>query len=555
MFKSISSKILLLVTIPVIAVTAIILSLVTVEMNISASQEIENTRTNLVANKKSELKKLIDEYISSITPILNDGNLTTDQQRELIIKMLDQTAFDNIGNKDGYLVGYAYDGTALSIRTAPDLVGKNLYDRVKNSIIAAKNGGGYDDYMWKLPGTDREVLKISYAKGIDKLGMMVGTAASTEDIENAVEKINEDAHDKIVKTVVQVLLISLIVIGITLVAARYFVVVLASGIIKASATLKEISSGKGDLTKKLDVKSQDEVGKLAEYFNSFIDKLREIISALQHNAHAVASGSSELASATEELSATVNDQSSQISSVAGATSQMNSSSAAMAKSLSSSGQIANETSETTAEGRNRIQSAVEEVNGIKTRVDQLNGTIQNLVNSSQEINEILDVISDIADQTNLLALNAAIEAARAGDHGRGFAVVADEVRKLAERTQSSTGEIGNIIGNLRSDSQKASNDMNAAKQQVESGVGIMLETAGFFDKIVNSVGEMQRMNTFIEKSMTEQKDGMQEINDKTQAISAGVEQSSNALVEIGRTVADLEKQSVELQEVISQFKI
>ncbi|MGE4267807.1 MAG: methyl-accepting chemotaxis protein [Deferribacterales bacterium] len=555
MFRSINGKILMLVTVPVLCVAAIILMSVIIEMNISASDEIEETRENLILAKKNELKKLIDEYITSVTPILDNNSMSVDERRQMIISMLDKVTFDNVGSKDGYLVGYSYEGIALSIRTAPDLVGKNLYERVKNSINAARNGGGYDEYMWQLPGTNQEVLKISYARGIDSLGMMVGTAASTEDISKAVEKIEASTHRKIMKTVALVFFISLGVIVVTLIIAKYFAKMLTAGIINASATLKEISSGRGDLTKRLDVKSNDEVGKLAEYFNSFIDKLREIIATLQHSAHSVASGSTELAAATEELSATVNDQSAQILSVAGATNQMNTASAAMTDDLAASSKIANETSATTTEGRNKIQTAMDEVNGIKTSVDQLNGTIQKLVNSSQEINEILDVISDIADQTNLLALNAAIEAARAGDHGRGFAVVADEVRKLAERTQSSTGEIGGIINNLRTDSLKASSDMSVARNQVESGVNIMLETAGFFDKIVSSVDEMKQMNASIKASMSNQKDGMHEINDKAQAISTGVEQSSSALLEISRTVSDLEKQSEELQDVIKQFRI
>ena len=349
--------------------------------------------------------------------------------------------------------------------------------------------------------------------------------------------------------------LAVIIVILSVLLTLYFVSKITKGVVTAAEVLKEISAGEGDLTKHLPVTSSDEVGKMSEYFNQFIAKLRDIVGTVQANAHSVASGSTELAAATEELSVTMGDQSAQVTGVASATEEMSASSATIMENLESSMKVAAETSNSTKEGSQMLQKAVGEILQIKQRVDQLGTTIQNLADSSQEINEILNVISDIADQTNLLALNAAIEAARAGEHGRGFAVVADEVRKLAERTQSATGEISSIITNLQNESGRASNDMHVALTQVDSGVKTMETTATFFDRIVESVGQMTDMSNVIDTSIKEQVQAIDNINDNAQTISAGIEQSSHALAEISRTVSDLERQSEDLMALMGQFRI
>lgn len=557
--NSIKFKILALVIIPMLLVTIVVAVATVIDIKSESVKEIAKARKDLMSAKEAELKGLVDTARTGAAAILNSNDQNAKAQEKLVVAMLNNISFGN----DGYIFAYKYDGTAVAVRTNPAMIGKNfigLKDEkgvpfVARMIEIARSGGGYLQYDWKKPTTGVTAPKLSYMVTIDRLGIMIGAGFYIDDIDAAMQTIAADSTKKVERLTMFIVMIALIIIAISIVATLYFVKKITSGVVTAADTLKDIASGEGDLTKHLPVTSGDEVGQLAKYFNQFIDKLNDIVGTVQANAHSVASGSTELAAATEELSTTMSEQAAQISGVASATEEMSTSSTLITENLDSSVGVALGTVKNTDEGSAMLRKAVGEINNIKTRVDELGTTIQSLADSSQEINEILNVISDIADQTNLLALNAAIEAARAGDHGRGFAVVADEVRKLAERTQSATGEISTIIGNLQSESGKASAGMKTALTQVDSGVNTMMTTATFFDKIVESVNQMNDMNNTIGTSIKEQVQAIDNINDNAQTISAGIEQSSNALTEISKTVSDLERQSETLMSLMGQFKI
>ncbi len=558
MFKSIKTKILSLVIVPVLLVTVVISVSVIFEMRSSAADEVELARKELMNSKEVELKEIVDVAKTSLDAIVEKAE-TPEEALASAEAMVNSMKFGH----DGYIFAYSYDGVLMASRVGGGNIGKNMMDQtddngvhfIKELVNAGKNGGGYVHYIWQKPPTNKLAPKLSYADSVDKLEWMIGTGFYIDDIEAAIEEIRLNSAAKIKKITVFILILAVVVVAASIAATLFFVSKITKGVVTAADMLKEISAGEGDLTKKLPVTSHDEVGRMSEYFNLFIEKLKDIVATVQANAHSVASGSTELAAATEELSTTMSDQSSQVSGVASATEEMSTSSSLIMDNLEHSSKVAAETSSSTIEGSKMLQKAVGEIQQIKDRVDQLGTTIESLANSSQEINEILNVISDIADQTNLLALNAAIEAARAGEHGRGFAVVADEVRKLAERTQSATGEIGSIINNLQKESSRASDDMGIALTQVDSGVKTMLTTSTFFDRIVTSVSQMSDMNNVIETSIKEQVQAIDNINDNAQTISAGIEQSSHALAEISRTVSDLERQSEELMSIMGQFKI
>ncbi|MGE4319705.1 MAG: methyl-accepting chemotaxis protein [Deferribacterales bacterium] len=527
-------------------------------MRNSAAQEIELARKELMKSKEIELKEIVDVARTSIDGIVN----RSDNLEDAAAAAVDMVANMQFG-ESGYIFAFDYNAINLASKARPQDVGvdmSDLHDKngvyfVKDMINIAKKGGGYLQYIWKKPPNDNEVPKLTYAVSVDKLNWMIGAGFYIDDIDAAVEEIRLSSAAKIRNITIFILILSVVIVVVSVIVTLFFVSKITKGVVTAAEMLKEISAGEGDLTKKLPVTSHDEVGRMSEYFNLFIAKLRDIVATVQANAHSVASGSTELAAATEELSTTMSDQSSQVSGVASATEEMSTSSSLIMDNLAHSSKVAGETSSSTMEGSKMLQKAVGEIQEIKDRVDQLGTTIQSLADSSQEINEILNVISDIADQTNLLALNAAIEAARAGEHGRGFAVVADEVRKLAERTQSATGEIGSIINNLQKESSRASQDMGVALTQVDSGVKTMMTTSTFFDRIVTSVSQMSDMNNVIETSIKEQVQAIDNINDNAQTISAGIEQSSHALAEISKTVSDLERQSEELMGIMGQFKI
>jgi len=529
------------------------------EINSFGKKEIQEIKTEMMKSKRAELKNYLDMAFTSIKKIYDQSENKDD--KDLIIKAQNIIRELRYG-KSGYVFFHHYDGTIGALGPKPELEGKNIWEmkdakglKLMQAMTAeAKKGEGYVHLWWPKPGQDAPAPKLNFVMGLQKWQMFLGTGFYLDDIDAAVAAKQKEINARIRNTLIFITIASAVLIVLFLLIGSFMANIFSKGIIKASNMLKEISEGEGDLTSHLEVVSKDEIGVMSSHFNNFIDKLKEIIQITKINAESVAAASTQLASATEELSVTINDQASQVTGVASATEEMSVSSNEILNSLDEGLKTASGAVDFTNNGMDKLKYAVNEVLSIKNKVETLSETISGLTDSSNQIGDILNVISDIADQTNLLALNAAIEAARAGDQGRGFAVVADEVRKLAERTQNATSEIDGIITNLQSESKKASKDMQEARVTVDDGVAAIHETETVFESIVSSVNQINELNSIIGGAIQEQVAAIQNINDNAQTISSGIEESSASLSEVTNTVSDLSMQAEELNSVVSRFK-
>ena len=316
----------------------------------------------------------------------------------------------------------------------------------------------------------------------------------------------------------------------------------------------DLTSGEGDLTVRIKALHKDELNELAENFNRFIENVQQIVREVKEASEDVASGNNQLAATMEELSTTFNSQAEQISSIVNDMQNISNVSRESSKDLSDVLAVMNTSSEQTNHGNTQLLEVKKSIMEIHEKADTLSHTIGELAESSRQIGEILVVINDIANQTNLLALNAAIEAARAGDAGRGFAVVADEVRKLAERTTKATSEIETIITTLQQESEKASNEMKASGEAVIKGVEIIEETSKAFGAVVEGVDTAVTNTNSVVMSVSEQNLLIQDVDDKTQIIASGVEESNSAVSEVTSTVSHLQERAEQLKNIVKQFK-
>jgi len=555
---SLKVKFLLLLAVSVITASAVVAGISAFQLKSLAKSEMDNFRNYMVSAKKEELKNYIDVALTAINKVYNDTSLDDAEAKEQVRNIVRSLGF----GKDGYYFVYAYDGTNIVLGPKPELEGKSLWDLkdangdflVRNLTAVAKSGGGYLTYPWDKPSKKKIVDKLGYVVPLDKWQWFLGTGFYIDDIDDQTELMSKQINGKITSLMYYILLSAAVVTTIFVVITSLANKIFMKNLTLTSNALKNISEGEGDLTISLDANSNDEVGQVATSFNRFIIKLNEIVTSIKESTTNVHSGTNQLASATEEISSSFLDQSAQLASVASSTEELSSSSSEVMHLLQEGINRVTDAVKQTGQGQNALNNAISEVHGIQSSVDNLDSSINSLSASSGDIGNIITVIDDIADQTNLLALNAAIEAARAGEMGRGFAVVADEVRKLAERTQTATSEVGSLIGTLVSETKTASDNMHKAREKVIQGVNAMNETNSAFSMIVSSMEDVEKVNQQISSAVQEQTTTVHSINDNTQSISSGLEESSLAMQEVAQTIGHLQVQADTLEQLVSKFK-
>jgi len=324
---------------------------------------------------------------------------------------------------------------------------------------------------------------------------------------------------------------------------------------KVSEYIKDVAEGEGDLTKRIHVEHNDELGELSNHFNSFMEKLHDIISQVAASTEHIASASEEISSSATQVAQSAETQKDQTSQVATAMQEMSSTVTQVSDNSRQASDNAKEAGDLARTGGSVVSQTVEVIKSVADATRDTSSKIEELGRSSDQIGQIIGVIDDIADQTNLLALNAAIEAARAGEQGRGFAVVADEVRKLAERTTQATKEIAQMIKTIQEETKKAVQAMKSGTDKVDAGVESAREAGAALEKIIHSADGVQDMVTHIATAATQQASATEQVNSNMEQIAKMVHQSSIGAQESARACQDLSNLALDLQQLVGRFKL
>ena len=311
----------------------------------------------------------------------------------------------------------------------------------------------------------------------------------------------------------------------------------------------------GDLTKSVTVKGSDEISSLMTAVDNMVKSLRELLGKIKYATENLASGSEQLSASAEEISRGMAGQSSRSTQIATATEEMSQTVIDVAKNTSNISRISTQTFDQAKDGEGVVKGSVDAVQVIASTVAESLQVMQRLGDSSKQIGNIVSVINDIADQTNLLALNAAIEAARAGEQGRGFSVVADEVRKLAERTTQATSQINTMISTIQKEVDRAGAAMSNATSQVETGVEFSRKAGCSFGSILSSVNDLHSMAQQIASATEEMSTVSETISSDIQSIAEGSKEISAGSGQIAQASSDLARLATELQSVVRQFKV
>jgi methyl-accepting chemotaxis protein len=304
--------------------------------------------------------------------------------------------------------------------------------------------------------------------------------------------------------------------------------------------LKDIAEGEGDLTRRVDIASRDEIGEVAKWFNMFMDKLQGVISTVGVNTNGVASSSEHLNSVSQTLSANAEETSSQANQVSTAAEEVSRNLRTVA---AGTGEMSNSIREIAKNATEAAKVAHEAVNVATSTAS----TVSKLGEAGAQIGNVLKVIVAIAEQTNLLALNATIEAARAGEAGAGFAVVANEVKELARKTAKATEEISQRIEAIQGGTKEATRAITNIGQVIDQ-INIIAGT------IATAVEEQSSTTAEISKNIDEAARGSGTITLNISGVATAADGTSRSVSESRKTVEELTKMSSELHELVGQFK-
>jgi methyl-accepting chemotaxis protein len=343
--------------------------------------------------------------------------------------------------------------------------------------------------------------------------------------------------------VVGILLIWLTALGVT------------RPILGVAAMLKDIASGEGDLTRRLEYAKQDELGELASWFNRFLDKLQPIIADVKRSVQDARSTADQSALIASQTSDGMQQQYREVDQVATAFQEMSATAQDVAHNAAQAAEAARTADQASHEGMSVIGKTTSTIELLANEMNVAMEEVEGLANSSEKIGSVLEVIRSIAEQTNLLALNAAIEAARAGEAGRGFAVVADEVRNLAKRTQDSVEEIRQVIEGLQKGTKEVVSTMHSSHRQAQDSVEQVEQAVAVLNRISQAVSVITDMNLQIASAAEEQSSVAEEINRNVASIRDVTESISAQADESAKISQGLNKLANHQQSLMDQFRV
>ncbi|KPB20106.1 Methyl-accepting chemotaxis protein [Pseudomonas amygdali pv. sesami] len=450
------------------------------------------------------------------------------------------TKIINSLNFDGH--GYAFlvsaDGKIL-VHPDSKLVLKNINEAYPVNTPKIATGVTEID-----SGKKPEIISFTPVQGVSTANWYVALVLEQD---SAYAMLTEFRTSAITAMVVVVMVIILL-LGL-------LIRVLMQPLHQMGRAMRDIADGEGDLTKRLAITSQDEFGALAQSFNHFVERIHTSIREVASTAAQLGAVATQVVKVSNASMDNSDQQANRTESVAAAINELGAAAQEIAQNAARTSQQSSDASGLASDGQNVVQQTIKAMNELSGKISESCVNIESLNGKTANIGQILEVITSISQQTNLLALNAAIEAARAGEQGRGFAVVADEVRSLASRTQTSTSEIQEMIGQMQSKIHSAVQVMN--ESQIQSNHCVTLASGA--DQLLVEMGEavdtIRDMNIQIAAATEQQSATVQEtsrmvthINDSAQQAADGAEQSASSS-------QDLSKMARDQRELLHHFSV
>ncbi|QPF75297.1 HAMP domain-containing protein [Roseateles sp. DAIF2] len=380
--------------------------------------------------------------------------------------------------------------------------------------LVRREGQGFVGYQWPKPGSAEPVDKLSYVKGFEPWGWIIGTGIYVDDLRAQTRR-----H------ALQVAL----VVGLALLVAGYFFIsfykVMEGGLNETRRHLHAMTEG--DLTTSPSPWGRDEAAQLMRDLHAMQQSLRRMVLSVRHSSDAIVRSSEEIASGALDLSARTEQAAASLEQSAASMEQIAATMHSSTEHTHEASSLARGNAGTAADGGRVMQEVVQTMEGIRT--------------ASTRIADIIGTIDGIAFQTNILALNAAVEAARAGEQGRGFAVVAGEVRSLAQRSATAAREIKALIG--------------GSVERVESGTAIVQRAGGTIAQIVSGSQRVDQLLGEVARGAREQSQGIAQIGQAVQELDRNTQQNAALVEQTAAAAASMKRQADALATEVSRFQL
>lgn len=352
-----------------------------------------------------------------------------------------------------------------------------------------------------------------------------------------------------------VLMISVCAVAALLAVSTIISRSITSSINEVAASLKDMASGEGDLTKRIQYSGHDEILFLVKYFNEFVEKLHGSFARVSQDLGGLSQVATRLTNSSTQNLGRINEQSQVVSSMHASIDELLQTVNEIAQFALTASHQAQDASGAAARGKATLAANVATISTLADEVRSAANVVNRFEEFSTDVGQLLNTIQTVAEQTNLLALNAAIEAARAGEHGRGFAVVADEVRGLAVRTRQATEEIHKVISELRQVSANAVTAMQSSVERANRGVDETRASGEVLNFILNNVEAISTINEKIAAATQEQTTTFAQVSDHVNGIYSSTQLVTSSTAELDEISRDIDHITHELRNVASQFRV
>ena len=563
----ISSKVTMMIVSSLLVLGAILVFLNIYEQNKAIEFSTKQLTETILADKTAALSEemdIVSSILLKIQEVYDDANETVEDQKEDIIDYLSRARFGD--GKLGYFSLSTIDGVVIANPGLPEFNGQNRLDAtdangykyVKELIEKAKQNSNGDFVNFVSKSKDGNTIR-KIARG-QKLNLfhedvLLMSVVDLEGMYKEIDKISATMQNDANANTTNFIVIAVVVLIISLIVAMlYSKFSITKPLNELIMRATNLSSGDGDLTRKLEVVGKDEIAKASEAINNFIEKVRVLIAEAKDISNENSSIANELSSTSVQTGRGVENSSKIVQNAGKDCAQIQSymkDSIEVAKGGKDDLQKALTYVDETLNTISNLSSEIAQTSDIE---NQMAGKIEQLSRDAEQVKSVLVVINDIADQTNLLALNAAIEAARAGEHGRGFAVVADEVRKLAERTQKSLTEINATINVIVQAINESSEQMSINSKQISELTGV----ANNAQNTIRDMSDIMRSaiglsDKTIEDYIKTGKD-IDDIVKSMEGISQISSQSTRSVEEIASAAEHLNKMTDTLNAKLGEFR-